>query len=79
MLQKDKLKFAFKLGVGGLLVYYVLRSKMIDFSSLKTIITSPLNLLDCGVLPGIFHLSLQHPLVPPRQSPGGDPKFRPHV
>ncbi len=44
-MNKDKLKFAAKILIGVLLVYWVLNSKMVDFAALHSILVNPLNLL----------------------------------
>jgi uncharacterized protein (TIRG00374 family) len=38
-------KTALKLGLGGILIYYVLRSRMVDFKTLGTVLFNPVNLL----------------------------------
>jgi glycosyltransferase 2 family protein len=40
---KNRGKFALKAAVGALLIFYVLRSKMIDFGTLKSLLKSPAN------------------------------------
>jgi uncharacterized protein (TIRG00374 family) len=42
---KDHGKFVLKAGIGVLLIYYVLHSKMIDFNTLKTLLKNPMNFL----------------------------------
>jgi len=44
-LNKDQIKTALKLSLGILVVIYVLKSKMVDFEALHSVLWSPLNLL----------------------------------
>ena len=39
------LKYAFKLGLGAVLIYYVLHSKMVDFTLVKSALANPVNLV----------------------------------
>lgn len=45
MKKSSAIKLILKLTVGGLLIYYVMHSRMVDFQKLKEVIFSPLNLL----------------------------------
>lgn len=45
MKKSNTIKLILKLTVGGLLIYYVMHSRMVDFQKLKEVIFSPLNLL----------------------------------
>jgi len=42
---RERLKLGLKLLLGAVLIYYVLRSKMVDFYQLKLVLFSPLNLV----------------------------------
>ena len=43
-LHRDSLKWILKLGFGFILIYYVLRSKMIDFHLVQSLLSNPRNL-----------------------------------